>query len=386
MKSLIWAIPYFCNVEKCKCIIFLLQYYYTMKQLFLLLLFLLASLSMNFSAWAQSPRQRISLNDDWCFKKGHPDPTKDLNFGRALSFSKVAFLQESTLLDGDQKSTLTVPHTQRYDDSQWQRITIPHDWGMEADYAKNQFKVKGYRKLGGRTPENCIGWYRKTFHCEVTEGHRYLLEFEGIFRDAQIWMNGIFLGRHISGYTPVVFDVTECLNYGKQTENVITVRVDATHAELWSYEGAGIYRNVWLTQTSPVYIPQWGIYVTTQPDARGATAQVKVAIEVRNELECEAEVELRQFITDNQGRRVTSHSRKATVNALQQVILNTAMQLTQPRLWSLDDPHLYHLHSQVWMNGAGGTAGQWKEHGQTKGGKIRYSHLEGEVRARKNKT
>lgn len=77
------------------------------------------------------------------------------------------------------------------------------------------------------------------------------MEFEGIFRDAQIWMNGIYLGRNESGYVPLTLDVTECLNYEPEKENVITVRVDATQSELWSYEGAGIYRNVWLHRTSP---------------------------------------------------------------------------------------------------------------------------------------
>lgn len=160
------------------------------------------------------------------------------------------------MLNADQESRLSIPHTQKFDDSKWENISLPHDWGMALDYSQEQFKVKGYRKLGGRSPENSVGWYRKRFTPELIKGDRYTLEFEGIFRDAQVWMNGIYLGRGESGYVPLVFDVTECLNYGAGAENVISVRVDATQSELWSYEGAGIYRNVWLTRTAPVHIPQ----------------------------------------------------------------------------------------------------------------------------------
>ena len=315
------------------------------------LLYIVAFCCCALSVQAQSLRERISLNKDWRFAKGHPEPEKDFNYGRALSFSKVAFIQESTMLEADQQSRLTVPHTQKFDDSKWEKVTLPHDWGMKAGYAQNQFKVKGYRLLGGRTPDNCIGWYRKTFKTDALKDCRYQLEFEGIFRDAQIWMNGIFLGRHVSGYTPVEFDVTECLNYGSNAENVITVRVDATHSELWSYEGAGIYRNVWLTRTAPVYIPQDGTFIKTSVSDQGGKAEVNASIEVRNETPVVAEVELRQTITDNKGRKVTTSTDKYRVAGLETQVVPTAFTVPDARLWSLEDPHLYHLHTEVWMNG-----------------------------------
>lgn len=317
-----------------------------MKHLFFILLCCYASLSV-----AQSPRERISLNKDWRFAKGHPNPQNDFNYGRALSFTKIAFIQESTMLEADQESRLTVPHTQNFDDSQWEKISLPHDWGMKAEYAENQFKVKGYRKLGGRTPENSIGWYRKTFKTSPIKGCRYQLEFEGIFRDAQVWMNGIFLGRHVSGYTPIEFDVTECLNYGTDTENVITVRVDATQSELWSYEGAGIYRNVWLTQTSPVYIPQGGTFITTTVADKGRKAKINADIEIKNETaEC-AEVELRQHITDNKGKKITTMKDKFPIGTLETLTAKTSFIIPEAHLWSLEDPHLYHLYTEIWMNG-----------------------------------
>lgn len=298
---------------------------------------------------AQSLRERSSLNQNWRFAKGHPEPGKDFHYGQALSFTKIAFIQESTLLEADQESHLTVPHTQHFDDSQWEVVTLPHDWGMKAGYAQNQFKVKGYRKLGGRTPENSIGWYRKTFAMSADKSCRYQLEFEGIFRDAQIWMNGIFLGRHVSGYTPVEFDVTECINYGAEAENVITVRVDATQSELWSYEGSGIYRDVWLTKTSPVYIPQGGTFVTTQVADQGGEAKVSADLEIRNETSRSAGIEIRQRITDNKGRQVATLQKAAQLEPLATQTVNTALAISDARLWSLETPHLYHLYTEIWM-------------------------------------
>jgi hypothetical protein len=97
-------------------------------------------------------------------------------------------------------SQLSVPHTQDFDDSDWEKISLPHDWGMRLGYSKEQLKVKGYRTLGGRSPENSVGWYRKNLKIDAVKGCRYTLEFEGIFRDAQVWMNGIYLGHGTSGY------------------------------------------------------------------------------------------------------------------------------------------------------------------------------------------
>jgi beta-galactosidase len=92
---------------------------------------------------AQNMRERILMNQDWKFAKGHSaDPKKDFNYGLALSFSKINFLQESTMLQNDQESKLTIPHTEHFGDSNWQNVSIPHDWGMELGFDKSQLKVK----------------------------------------------------------------------------------------------------------------------------------------------------------------------------------------------------------------------------------------------------
>lgn len=301
---------------------------------------------------AQSLREKVLLNQDWRFAKGHAaDPEKDFNYGRALSFSKIAFLQESTLLNADQQSRLSIPHTEKFNDNNWEKISLPHDWGMALDYDQEQFKVKGYRKLGGRSPENSVGWYRKTFTPELVKGCRYTLEFEGIFRDAQVWMNGIYLGRGESGYVPLLFDVTECLNYEPGAENVISVRVDATHSELWSYEGAGIYRNVWLTRTAPVHVPQWGTFVTSEVEPEGGKARVKAQVEVTNQGGTSSDIIVKNIIIDDQGKEIAAAEATVLVKSLETEVTETYLTVPEARLWSLKTPVLYTLHTDIIIEG-----------------------------------
>ena len=314
--------------------------------------FVLILVSCTLMANAQNMRERVLMNQDWKFAKGHAaDPNKDFNYGQALSFSKINFLQEATMLQADQESRMSIPHTQRFDDSKWENISLPHDWGMGEGFDKNQLKIKGYRKLGGRSPENSVGWYRKTFETKAVKGCCYTLEFEGIFRDAQVWMNGIYLGRGESGYVPLVFDVTECLNYDKDEKNVITVRVDATQSELWSYEGAGIYRNVWLTRTAPIHIPQWGTFVTSDVNIDKKEAIVKAQIEVRNRTNGDVPAVLIHTILDKEGKKILSSKEKIQVKALETAGANIAMPMSGVQLWSLESPYLYTLQTDVEVNG-----------------------------------
>lgn len=295
-------------------------------------------------------RERTLLNSDWKFAKGHAaNPELDFNYGRALSFSKIAFLQESTMLERDQESRLSVPHVASFDDSQWMNIDLPHDWGMGEAYGKEQFKVKGYRKLGGRSPENSVGWYRKKFEiAPLKDDERLTLEFEGAFRDAQVWVNGIYQGRNESGYTGFEFDITESVHPGK--DNVITVRVDATHSELWSYEGAGIYRNVWLIRTADVHVPQWGTFVSSTVNADGS-ATVVAQTEIKNETATTCRVELRSLIRDAQGREFKTQSQMVEVPALGLSTVSPSCEIPQALLWSLKTPNMYTLTSQVVKNG-----------------------------------
>lgn len=313
------------------------------------LLFVLAA--MCFAAVTSHASERTLLNLDWRFAKGHAaNPSEDFNFGQAISFSKIAFTQESTMLLADQQSRLSIPHVQNFKDEEWEKIDIPHDWGMQAGYAKDQFKIKGYRKVGGRSPENSVGWYRKRFDVDAAEkGNRFYLEFEGVFRDAQVWMNGVYLGRNESGYIGFSFDVTECINYG--AENVISVRVDATHSELWSYEGAGIYRNVWLVKSAPVHVPLYGTFVTYEIGDQGGKASVTAQTEIANTTVKTAAVKVRSTIKDDAGKTLATQITDANVPDLETLVIEPKLELTDAKVWSLEDPVLYKLVTEIISEG-----------------------------------
>ena len=125
----------------------------------------------------------------------------------------------------------------------WNGVDIPHDWMLAMPVVQNG--RNGFRAVGHGYPKNSIGWYRKRFTVpeKVEVRPRVWLQFDGIYRDAQFWVNGIYLGRNDSGYIGCRFDVTDLIEYGG-AENSVAVRVDATRGEGWWYEGAGIYRHV----------------------------------------------------------------------------------------------------------------------------------------------
>lgn len=255
------------------------------------------------------------------------------------------------MLQEDQESGLASPHTQHYDDSLWETVQVPHDWAMGLGFDKSQSKTKGYRRIGGRSPENSVGWYRKTFTASVRQGCRYMLEFEGIFRDAQVWVNGIYQGRGGSGYAPLSFDVTESLNEGDQSQNVITVRVDATHSELWSYEGAGIYRNVWLTQTAGVHVAKHGTYIVSDVDLKHKSAKVKIKTELINNTAEQTAVAVRQTILNAEGQKMATIESRASLSPMEHRIVEQNLDLNHAELWDLDNPYLYKLKTVLSTDG-----------------------------------
>src|SRR5690606_23451602 len=136
----------------------------------------------------------------------------------------------------------------RFEDSTWRSLHVPHDWAVELPFVNvddDDVTSHGYKPVGGRFPETSIGWYRKKFSVERADsGNRFQLQFDGVFRDANFWVNGFYLGNNKSGYVGVEYDITDFLYFDKP--NTLVVRVDATQYEGWFYEGAGIYRHVWL--------------------------------------------------------------------------------------------------------------------------------------------
>ena len=157
-----------------------------------------------------------------------------------------------------------------YNDADWRKLNLPHDWAIEGEFSKDNPSGTG----GGALPGG-IGWYRKTFTADkADEGKRYRIDFDGAYMNSTVYINGHELGTRPYGYISFSYDLTPYIKWGE--ENVLAVRVDnAEQPNSRWYSGCGIYRNVWLTKLNPAHIAQWGTYVTAE-DVSKNSAQLKI--------------------------------------------------------------------------------------------------------------
>lgn len=298
-------------------------------------------LSFNFSiAQEIQVRQHKSFDNDWKFHLGNAsDPSKDFNYSIANIFSKTGNAH-GTAIDN------------RFSDSSWRSLHLPHDWVVELPFVNSpNFDVMahGYKPVGGLFPETSIGWYRKHFLINKSDsGSRFQIQFDGIFRDANVWINGIYLGNNKSGYMGFAYDITDFIHYDR--ENVMVVRVDATQYEGWFYEGAGIYRHVWLNKYNNLHIGDNGSYVHCDV-LKGATV-VHIETPVQNQNFETKNCSVKSIITDRDGKIIAQTNNESvslkpneTKNVYQKIMLQ------DPKLWSIDDPYLYRVITVIKLNG-----------------------------------
>ncbi len=252
---------------------------------------------------AVSPRDRLLFDFGWRFHFGDADdPSADFGYGDQSEFAKSGYLFEASRL--------------KFDDSQWRAIDLPHDFAVELPIQENVSSLidHGSRPLGRAYPKTSIGWYRRVFEIPASDlGRRLSIEFDGVFRDCMVAVNGFYLGRNLSGYAPFRYDITDFVNYGGK--NIVVVRVDATEYEGWFYEGAGIYRHVWLVKTNAVHVAQWGTYVTSE--VRPGAATVNISTELENESDAVKVSRVTSTIFDGNGKQVgTIHSAPSAVPSL----------------------------------------------------------------------
>lgn len=303
------------------------------RQLFLLIMILFCT-----AGYAQ--RERINFDNDWKFHFGHAaDPSKDFDYGIAAIFSKSGKTD---------KTALAI----KFNDSTWRNLSLPHDWAVELPVVNSpNFDVMshGYRPVGGLFPETSIGWYRKHFTiAKKDSGQRFQLQFDGVFRDANFWVNGFYLGNNKSGYVGAAYDITDYINFGGN--NVIAVRVDATQYEGWFYEGAGIYRHVWLNKYNNLHIPTDGVFAYSKVAGNKATITVETSIENQNLSSASATVI--SYVAQRDGRKVgQSSSQPIKLNINGKTTVRQDIAIAAPHLWTLEDPYLYRVVSLIKQNG-----------------------------------
>ena len=178
----------------------------------------------------------------------------------------------------------------------------PHDWAIGLPLKNDPaLASKGSYPLGREYPESSVGWYRRVIDVPASDaGRRISVEFDGVYRETMLVFNGYYIGRHSGGYDPFSFDLTDFALPG--VPNVLLLRVDATLSDGWFYEGAGIYRHVWLVKTNPVHVKKWGTLATAKVQPRQATVSIRTEIE--NQSDSAAEVRVISTILDPTGKEV----------------------------------------------------------------------------------
>jgi beta-galactosidase len=277
---------------------------------------------------AVAPREQLFFDFGWKFTYGHAtDPLLDLGFGKD---------QEDFSKSGDFKFS-----TAKFDDSKWRPLDLPHDWAVELPFVHDEaLKDHGYKPLGRNYPATSVGWYRRVFDIPQSDlGRRISIQFDGAFRSALVFLNGYFIGRNDNGYAPFYFDVTDFLNYG--AKNYLVVRMDATFGDGWFYEGAGIYRHVWLIKTDALHLGQWESYVRGG-QKKGTSGWLELGTVVQNEGQRWEKCRAVWQILDAAGKAV------AAADAVPQPIpgrgsatFTTGAQIWNPTLWSPETPYLY---------------------------------------------
>jgi beta-galactosidase len=288
---------------------------------------------------AASPRERLLLDRDWKFHFGHAsDSKRDFGFGGNEAFAK----------DGELFPNVS---ERKYDDSEWNAVTLPHDWAVALPFVNDKhLRGHGYKPLGRDYPETSVGWYRRSFNLSATDSDRRIsLEFDGVFRDAIVVLNGHFLGRNMSGYAPFRYDISDIANFDEP--NILVIRADATEYEGWFYEGAGIYRHVWLVKTSPLYVPQWGTLVLSDLTAtNGSTdsANLTISTEVANESDSAASYRVVSEVHDSSGKVIgAATTRPQRADPWSTGAITQSIRVIRPDLWSVDAPHLHTLVTRI---------------------------------------
>ena len=290
------------------------------------------------SAQNKSERELTLIDQDWRFSFGHSyDTQKD--FGHAEGY--FSYLTKTGFGDG--------PAAPGFDDRAWRKLDLPHDWAVEQSFSEKASYSHGFKTAGKGFPEKSIGWYRKKINIPAADNGKIItLKFDGVFRNSKVFFNGYFLGTEESGYNGFEYDVTAYVNYGG--ENTIVVRVDASMEEGWFYEGAGIYRHVYLQKTNPVHVALNGTYVTSE--IKNNYALITAAIAIENKGNDKGSIEIVQTVFDAEGKLAASITENAAVPDFYNTAKYTSkLEVKKPLLWDIDSPNLYRLLTQIKKDG-----------------------------------
>lgn len=253
-----------------------------------------------------NPRQQILFDFDWKFHRGD--------------------------IENGQNPNLEV--------SSWRGVDLPHDWSVEDFQGTNSpFNSVAISGIDGGYLTGGTSWYRKSFEVSKDFGDKKIsIEFEGVYMNADVWLNGNHLGNHPYGYTAFEFDISGLVKIGE--ENVLAVQVKNEGRNSRWYTGSGIYRHVWLKATESVHVKTWGTSITT-PEVSERMAVVEVKTTVLNSSKENKNLQIVIRIFDRSGNEVATKESKKEVIAGTEISELQSVQIESPDLWSPEHPNLY---------------------------------------------
>ena len=254
-----------------------------------------------------------------------------------VSFGDAKLFNEHWLFSLSDDSTFVRP---AFDDSQWRKLSLPHDWSVEAQLSPTLASCTGYLPGG-------IAWYRKHFNI-ADKAARHYIYFEAIYNRSEVYLNGHLLGKRPNGYISFLYDMTP---YLKEGDNVLAVRVDhSRYADSRWYTGSGIYRDVWMIAAPDTHFAQWGIgwHATSINDKM---ASVAVDMEVEKHSVTTARLEAQATLFDADGKQVASKRVRVSDGKKGITKETVALKVPKPQRWDLSSPYLYTLKTELLSNG-----------------------------------
>lgn len=288
---------------------------------------------------------RELFTEDWKFHLGNYNVLHPIKSGMTGGLTSSSEVEEGEWLKIAYFDECEIETPQP---SEWKSVSIPHDWCVEGQYRNDEGKVKHHKSHGYL--DGGIGFYRKTFRIsDKWKGKSVGLEFEGVFRNCTIWVNGFEVKKNESGYTGFWCELTDILRYGEEGTNVILIRVDAREYEGWWYEGAGIYRKIWLEVKERVHFLRNGIYVATT-NAEAESADVKMELKICNDTNKKQEcgVSCRLIDAENQVLDIFTTEILVDSNSVADSVLGSTLKM--PKFWSPEHPYLYRLEAEIIWN------------------------------------
>lgn len=253
-----------------------------------------------------------------------------VSFGEAFQFNGWLFSK------GDEPQRVE----EKFDDSKWRRLTLPHDWSIEGLMSPSLASCTGYLPAG-------VAWYRKHFDVDDISKRRYIY-FEGAYNRSEVYLNGHLLGKRPNGYISFMYDMTP---YLKQKDNVLAVRIDhSRHADSRWYTGSGIYRDVWMIEAGDVHFDLWGVGWSTQ-EVSDKKALLSVDAKIVNHASSNGQYILSATLYDNDGTKVANTVKDVSKEVAGATVSKLLMKVNKPKLWHLDSPYLYTLECELLTNG-----------------------------------